>query len=87
MCSHWCPHCRGFTVQDCLLYCGPNGVLVVEVSLYRTAYCGPNGVLIVKVLLYRTAYCALNGVLIVEVSCMVYLIYDSEIYVHLCVIL
>ena len=35
--------------------CGPNGVLIIEVSLYRTAYCGPSGVLIIGVSLYRTA--------------------------------
>ena len=28
---------------------GPNGVLIIEVSLYRTAYCVPNGVLIIEV--------------------------------------
>ena len=31
------------------VYCGLNGVLVIEVPLYRTAYCGPNGVLIIEV--------------------------------------
>ena len=30
-------------------YCGPSGVLNIEVSLYRTAYCGPKGVLIIEV--------------------------------------
>ena len=65
--SQWCPYYRGFTVQDSLLWsqwcpcyrgftvqdsCGPNGVLIIEVSLYRTVYCGPNGVLIIEVSLY-----------------------------------
>ena len=51
------------------VYCGPNGVLSIEVSLYRTGYCGPNGVLIIQVPLYRTVYCGPNGVLSIEVSC------------------
>ena len=45
----WRFHCRGlFTVVqmvsllwrfDCTeMYCGPNGVLIMEVSLYRTVY-------------------------------------------------
>ena len=34
--------------------CGLNGVLIIEVSLYRTVYCGPNGVLVIEVSLYRT---------------------------------
>ena len=37
-------------------YCGPSGVLIIEVPLYRTVYCGPNGVLIIEGLLYRTVY-------------------------------
>ena len=48
-------------------HCGPNGVLSIEVSLYRTVYCGPNGVLSIEVSLYRTVYCVPNGVLIIEV--------------------
>ena len=47
---------------------GTNGVLIVEVSLYRTASCGHSGVLIIEVSLYRTASCGPNGVLIIEVS-------------------
>ena len=47
---------------------GPNGVLIMEVSLYRTAYCGPSGVLIIEVSLYRTAYCGPSGVLIIRRS-------------------
>ena len=35
-----------------IAHCGPSGVLIIEVPLYRTAYCGPNGVLIVEVPLY-----------------------------------
>ena len=45
-----------------------NGVLIIEVPLYRTAYCGPSGVLIMEVSLYRTAHCGPSGVLIMEVS-------------------
>ena len=32
--SQWCPHYRGFPVQNC--YCGPSGVPIIEVPLYRT---------------------------------------------------
>ena len=55
-------------VYHTLVCCGPNGVLTIEVSLYRTVYCGPNGVLIIEVPLYRTVYCGPNGVLTIEVS-------------------
>ena len=51
-----------------LAHCGPNVVLIIEVSLYRTAYCGPNVVLSIEVSLYRTAYCGPNVVLTIEVS-------------------
>ena len=47
---------------------GPCGVLIMEVTLYRTAYCGPTGVLSTEVSLHRTAYCGPNGVLSVEVT-------------------
>ena len=35
-----------------MAHCGPSGVLIIEVSLYRTAHCGSSGVLIIEVLLY-----------------------------------
>ena len=50
------------------IYYGPSGVLIMEVSLYRTANYGPNGVLITEVSLYRTANYGPSGVLITEVS-------------------
>ena len=49
------------------MYCGSNGVLSIEVPLYRTVYCGSNGVLSIEVPLYRTVYCGPNGVLSIEV--------------------
>ena len=48
-------------------YCGPSGVLIIEVLLYRTVYCGPD-VLSIEVLLNGIAYYSSNGVLIIEVS-------------------
>ena len=50
------------------VYCGPKGVLNIEVSLYRTVNSGPKGVLSIEVSLYRTVYCGPKGVLSIEVS-------------------
>ena len=50
-----------------------SGVLIVEVSLYRTAHCGPSSVLIIEVTLYRTAHCGPSGVLIIEVALCMYI--------------
>ena len=35
-------------IQYIGLYCGPKGVLIIEVPLYRSVYCGPKGVLITE---------------------------------------
>ena len=70
-------------------YCGLNGVLIIEVPLYRTVYCGLSGVLILEVSLYRTAWYSPNGVLIIEVYSLIqfvtlpsHWIWDPHLYQH-----
>ena len=62
------PHLKSLNKDTSIYRTAYNGVLIIEVPLYRTVYCGPNGVLIIEVSLYRTAYCGPSGVLIIEVS-------------------
>ena len=56
-----CTHKTSRTCKDTSIYrtayCGPRGVLSIEVSLYRTAYCVPNGVLIIEVPSYTQSNC------------------------------